>query len=77
MQFLRPYTLPKSSAYAARTFAKVLVARRTTTFGKVDYSDYQLFFVLCYVGKSAVAEYVLQTPISLHFAKVSDFGKVD
>ena len=22
-------------------FAKVLIARRTTTFGKVDYSDYQ------------------------------------
>ena len=39
--YLRPYTLPKSSAYAARTFAKVLIACRTTTFSKVDYSDYQ------------------------------------
>jgi len=35
LQNLRPYTLPKSSACAARTFAKVLIARRATTFGKV------------------------------------------
>ena len=38
---LRHYTLPNSSACADRTFAKVLIARRATTFGKVEYSDYQ------------------------------------
>ena len=40
---LRHYTLPNSSACAARTFAKVLIARRATTFGKVEYSDNQSF----------------------------------
>ena len=34
--YLRRYTLPNSSACAARTFAKVLIARRATTFAKVD-----------------------------------------
>ena len=34
---------PKSLkiAFASLHFAKVLIARRATTFGKVDYSDYQ------------------------------------
>ena len=27
--------------FASLHFAKVLIARRATTFGKVDYSDYQ------------------------------------
>ena len=39
---LRHYTLPNSSACAARTFAKVLIARRATTFGKADYLESQL-----------------------------------
>jgi len=34
--YLRRYTLPNSSACAARTFAKVLIARCATTFAKVD-----------------------------------------
>jgi len=29
--------------------AKVLIARRATTFGKVEYSDNQSFFEVCYV----------------------------
>ena len=33
--YLRPSTLPNSSACAARTFGKVLIARRATTFAKV------------------------------------------
>ena len=34
---------PKSLkiAFASLHFAKVLIARRAMTFGKVDYSDYQ------------------------------------
>ena len=31
----------KSAILAPLHFAKVLIARRATTFGKVDYSDYQ------------------------------------
>ncbi|MEB3041523.1 hypothetical protein [Capnocytophaga gingivalis] len=33
-----------TAGYASLHFAKVLIARRATTFGKVDYSDNQLFF---------------------------------
>ena len=43
---LRIGCCPKSfkTTFASLHFAKVLIARRATTFGKVDYSDNQLLF---------------------------------
>ena len=44
------YQLRVLVAFASLHFAKVLIASRATSFGKVCYSDNQIVFKLCCVG---------------------------